>query len=104
MRNTGDEDAAHWQNRTFSNWESCEEQLQQYFKANGVTDADKNVAVILTVIGSHLYKLLCNLVSPSKPAEKLYERVNYSVKVAFGAQANCHSRKAQVSKTNSKVR
>ena len=39
-------------------WESYEECLQQYFKANKITDADKKVAVFLTVIGSHLYKLL----------------------------------------------
>ena len=45
-------------------------------------DADKKVAVFLTVIGSHLYKLLWNLqlVSPSKPTDK-------SVKATFGAQA-----------------
>ena len=55
-------------------WESYEERLQQYFKANGITDADKKVTVFLTVIGSHLYKLLRNLVSPAKPiiiAERL---------------------------------
>ena len=51
-------------------WESYEKRLQQYFKANEIIDAYKKVAVFLTVIVSHLYKLLHNLVSPSKPAEK----------------------------------
>ena len=61
-------------------WESYEEQLQQYFKTNGVTDADKKVVIFLTVIGSHLYKLLHNLVSPSKPAEKSYEELTIVLK------------------------
>ena len=56
-------------------WESYEERLQQYFKANKITDADKKGIVFLTVIGSHLYKPLCNLVSPSKPAEKSYDKL-----------------------------
>lgn len=61
-------------------WESYEERLQQYFKANEITDADKKVAVFLTVVGSHLYKLLRNLVSPSKPAEKSYDEITTVLK------------------------
>jgi len=53
--------------------ESYEEHLQQYLKANEITDGDKKVVVFLTVIGSHPYKLLCNLISPAKPADKSYE-------------------------------
>ena len=54
--------------------------LQQYFKANGITNEEKQVAVFLIVIGSHLYKLLRNLVSPSKPAEKTYEQLTAVIK------------------------
>ena len=61
-------------------WESYEERLQQYFKANGITNEEKQVAVFLTVIGSHLYKLLRILVSPSKPAEKTYEQLTSVIK------------------------
>lgn len=61
-------------------WESYEERLQQYFKANEITDADKKVAVFLTVVGSYLYKLLRNLVSPSKPAEKSYDEITTVLK------------------------
>ena len=61
-------------------WESYEERLQQYFKANGITDAEKQVAVFLTVIGSHLYKLLRNLVSLNKPSEKSYEQLTTVLK------------------------
>ena len=36
--------------------------------------------MFLTVIGSHLYKLLRNLVSPNKPAEKSYEELTTVLK------------------------
>ena len=36
--------------------------------------------MFLTVIGSHLYKLLRNLVSSSKPAEKTYEQLTAVIK------------------------
>ena len=36
-----------------ADWESYEERLHQYFKANGITNEEKQVAVFLTVIGSH---------------------------------------------------
>ena len=79
-------------------WESYEERLQQYFKASRITNEEKQVAVFLTVIGSQLYKLLRNLVSPSKPAEKTYEQLtSCSDKAASGSQTNSHSRKAEVS-------
>ena len=55
-------------------WESYEERLQQQFKADEITDAYKKVAVFLTAIVSHLCKLLCNLTSPSKPAERSYDK------------------------------
>ena len=50
-------------------WESYEECLQQYFKANGIT----------------VYKLLRNLVSPSKPA-------------ATGAKVNCQAERLKFRK------
>ena len=80
---TGDEDAQIGKIEHFQigeDWEFYEERLQQYFKANGITNEEKQVAVFLTVIGSHLYKLLRNLVSPSKPAEKTYEQLTTVIK------------------------
>jgi len=38
------------------------------------------VAVFLTVIGSHLYKLLHNLVSPAKPVDKPHEDLTKMLK------------------------
>ena len=78
-------------------WESYEECLQQYFKANKITDANKKVAVFLTVVGSYLYKLLCNLVSSSKPAEKSYDKLTTLLKQHLVPKTNSHSRKTDIS-------
>ena len=48
------------------------EQVEQFFIANGIEDNKKKVATLLTVIGDKAYSLLCNLLAPTKPAEKTY--------------------------------
>ena len=53
-------------------WTTYFERLEQYFVANGITQADKKVAVFITVIGSKTYGLLRNLLTPEKPADKTY--------------------------------
>ena len=83
-------------------WESYEEHLQQYFKANKITDADQKIAVFLTAVGSHLYKLLRNLVSPCKPAEVLWW-AQHSIKAAPSTKSYSHSRKTEVLQMYSKA-
>ena len=46
--------------------------VEHFFAANGIDDADKKRAVLLTVVGAATYKTLRNIVSPSKPGEKTY--------------------------------
>ena len=45
------------------------ERLKLFFVANKIED-DRQVAVLLSVIGTKHYSLLHNLVAPSKPADK----------------------------------
>ena len=45
-------------------WTQYSERLGHYFTANGITDEEKNKAVLLTVIGRVMYKLLRNLIAP----------------------------------------
>ena len=56
-------------------WRQYAERIQHYFAANGVTDAERKRAIFLSVIGPRTYKLLSNLVAPSKPGEKTYKLV-----------------------------
>jgi len=44
--------------------------MQLFFKANGINE-DKQVPVLLTVIGSTTYDLLSDLVTPKKPRDLL---------------------------------
>jgi len=56
-------------NSKHEDWESYEERLQQYFVANGVEDAGKRRAILLSACGQHTYQVVRNLVAPKKPAE-----------------------------------
>ena len=57
---------------TKDDWLEYVERLEYFFAANGIADADKKRAVLLTVIGAATYKTLRNIVSPMKPGEKSY--------------------------------
>lgn len=50
-------------------WSQYIERLQFYFEANGVSDEDKQRAILLSVCGSKTYKLIRNLTMPGKPSD-----------------------------------
>ena len=54
------------------NWSLYTERLGQFFVANEIKDDAKQVAVLLTVIGSKPYELLHSLLAPAVPASKKY--------------------------------
>ena len=56
-------------NKQNEDWMSYTEQLEQYFQANGVIDADKQRAIFLSVCGPSMYQTIRNLVAPKKPTE-----------------------------------
>ena len=56
-------------------WANYVERLQQFFIANKITEAERKVAVLLTVIGSKTYSLLRNLLAPAKPADKGFDEI-----------------------------
>ena len=53
-------------------WPQYEERLTHFFQANDIDDAGKKRAVLLSVVGPVTYKLLRNLLAPTKPGEKTY--------------------------------
>ena len=53
-------------------WCSYTERLEHYFKANKVGDEEKKDA-FLSCIGKETFGLLCALVAPAKPKDKIYE-------------------------------
>ena len=56
-------------------WPLDAERLEQYFAANGVDDADRQRAILLSVIGTRTYQTLRCLVAPSKPKEKSVDEI-----------------------------
>ena len=53
-------------------WLQYEERLGHFYPANGIADAEKIRAVFLSLFGTSTYKLLHNLISPSKPGDKSF--------------------------------
>ena len=51
-------------------WDVFTEQLSFYFVANGITDGDKQRAILLSACGTTAYKLLKTLVAPAELASK----------------------------------
>ena len=61
-------------------WEHYTERLGHYFDANGIgyesgDDKAKRRAILLSVCGSKVYKLMCDLLAPAKPKEKAYQEL-----------------------------
>ena len=53
-------------------WPQYVERFEYFFVANGITDAGKKRAVLLSVMGAATYKTSRNILSPVKPGEKTY--------------------------------
>ena len=56
-------------------WTQYVERLNYYFVANGIDDATKRRAILLSVVGASTYRLIRNLVAPAKPDEKTYKQL-----------------------------
>ena len=54
-------------------WTSYAERMEEYLLANGVDDARKKVAVLLSTVGEPTYELLRDLCSPEKPNTKSFD-------------------------------
>ena len=47
-------------------WASYVKKMDQYYLVNDVTDTAKNRAILLSVVGDKIHKLICDLVAPKK--------------------------------------
>ena len=56
-------------------WTQYSERLSHYFTANGITDAARKKAILLTVVGPATYKQLRSLVSLAKVDDKTYQQL-----------------------------
>jgi hypothetical protein len=56
-------------------WSSYAERMEEYLLANGIINARKKVAILLSTVGESTYELLCDLFAPKKPNTKTFEEL-----------------------------
>ena len=49
-------------------WDQYTERLEQYFVCNEIPN-EKKVAVLITIVGTETYGLVCNLIARNQPAK-----------------------------------
>ena len=57
------------------NWNNYVERLNFFFVANGITDANKKIPIMLTSCGAVTYKLFKGLTAPSKTSDVLFDNL-----------------------------
>ena len=68
---------------TEEDWETYVERVDLYFTANGITDAAKKRAILLSVCGAKTYRTIGDLVAPLKPKEVSYDDIVSQVQKHF---------------------
>ena len=63
-------------------WTAYVKRIKLYFQANDIANA-KKVPVFLSVIGAKHYELLCNLLAPTQPKDKLFDVLVRTLKDHF---------------------
>ncbi|KAL3988098.1 5-hydroxytryptamine receptor 3 [Sarotherodon galilaeus] len=64
-------------------WDEYTEILEQFFAANGIDDAEKQRAILISVVGAATYSLMRNLLSPAKPKDKTFQELVLLMKNHF---------------------
>ena len=62
-------------NPAVEDWTLYAERLEFYFAANDVEDAGKQRAVLFSMVGAATYKLIKNLLAPTKPTEASFKDI-----------------------------
>ena len=60
---------------TGEDWIEYIERMEYYFQAHRITEEDVKRAVLISTMGGKAYKLMCNIISPAKPKDKLFEQL-----------------------------
>lgn len=68
-------------------WESYIERLELYFEAKDVKP-EKKLAILLTKVGTEMYKLIRELCAPTKPKDKVYQDIVDLVKNHLNPKRN----------------
>ena len=69
-------------------WPLYAERIEQYFAANGVDDADRQRAILLSVISARTYQTLQSLVAQLKPKEKSVNEILQTLTEHFDSKTS----------------
>ena len=58
---------------TGEDWIEYIERMEYYFQANRTTEEDMKRAILISTMGGKAYKMMCNIISPAKPEDKLFK-------------------------------
>ncbi|KAG7526603.1 putative protein K02A2.6-like [Solea senegalensis] len=64
-------------------WDEYTEILEQFFAANGIDEAAKQQAILISVVGAATYSLMRNLLSPAKPKDNTFQELVLLMKNHF---------------------
>ena len=64
-------------------WSQYCERLDHYLSANGVANAEKKRSILISVCGSHAYKIMRSLAAPEMPGTKTYDELKTLLKNHF---------------------
>ena len=67
----------------YGDWPAYTERLESYFIANDINDEKKQVAVLLTLVGTRAYNLLRNVVAPTKPKDLKFKELTTALEQHF---------------------
>lgn len=56
-------------------WSQYIERMEHYFIANAIEDVDRRRAILLSVCGASIYKLMSSLCAPQKPGKLSYSEL-----------------------------
>eukprot|EP00731_Ephydatia_muelleri_P012745 Em0007g55a len=76
-------------------WVVYSERLEQFFKANGISDPEKQRAMLLSTCGNETYLLIRSLAAPDKPTDKSISEILELARDHF-----CPSRSVIVQRNN----
>ena len=79
-------------------WNAYVERMELYFIANEI-DKDKQVAVMLSLMGNKTYGLLRNLAAPAKPSTLSFKTIVDKTTEASVTETTSHSRALPLSQT-----
>lgn len=71
-----------------SNFESYEDRVCEFLKANDVKDEERKASIFISIMGQEIYDILKNLTLPDKPSSKSFDELRGILRKHFAPDKN----------------